>query len=634
MRVRQINHSDLRGGAARAAWRLNEGMRRIGVDSRMVVADRLGNAQLALRVTPAPDLGTEARVIAMLHAAQADRVMRGRTAASNTLFSLDAVGLDLTAVDEVAEADIVHLHWTSYFLSPRTIARLPAPGRHLVWTLHDQWAYTGGCHYTSGCRGYVDACDGCPQLVPSAAPLARAMLAEKRRGYGGRQVTIVAPSRWMASCAHASVLLRNMRIECIPNGVDVEFFMPGDQRAAREALDLPADAVVFLFGVEYGAEKRKGFEVIGSALESLRAQLSSEDLARVRLFFFGEPAAGLDKLGFAARSLGYVSDDWLLRDVDRAADLFVLPSLEDNLPNTMLEAMACGTPVLASDCGGMPDVIRHDENGRLAPRGDVQAFCAALQAALADAGRLQAMGIEARRDIEREHSLVTVARRHVALYEELLGAGPPRGRRDRAMADNCIAPEVPASSELLTDPDFMTAMSARPEPWRRLTADLENAGRLLRTGGVRELARQGARLVRLLLAIRRASFAPLASAEAVLGDGFRAPEGPYPRMNLPRLAWLEKPTAEILVRRGAVAVNVTVGLQVVRAQPVRIDADGNSAQCTLGANFRNRDRSSHRLTVRISPGCDWARVRIQLEGGSESTTSEVLLTEVETTSGL
>jgi hypothetical protein len=362
--------------------------------------------------------------------------------------------------------------------------------------------------------------------------------------------------------------------------------------------------------------------------------LSSEDLARVRLLFFGEPAAGLDKLGLAARSLGYVSDDWRLRDAYRAADLFVLPSLEDNLPNTMLEAMACGTPVLASDSGGMPDVIRHGDNGLLAPRGNVQAFCAALQAALADAGRLQAMGIKARCDIEHEHSLATIARRHVALYEELRGTGPMRGRRDREIADSCIAPEVPASGELLTDPDFTSAMSARPERWRRLTADLENARRLLRAGGIRELARQGVRLARLLLAVRKASVAPLASAEVVLGDGFRALEGPYPEMNLPRLAWIERPTAEILVRRGVKAVDVTVGLQFVRSQPVRIAADGSCAQATFGANFCNRDGSSHRLTVRISPGCDWARVRVQLEEGAESATPEVLLTEVVTTPGL
>lgn len=641
MRVRQVNHSDLRGGAARAAWRLNEGLRRINVDSRMVVADRLGDTHRALLIKPAPDLGASTRAIARLHAAQGDRVARGRTALSNTLFSLDAAGVDLTAVDEVATADIVHLHWTSFFLSPLTIARLAGAGRTVVWTLHDQWAYTGGCHYAGGCHSYLGACAGCPQLVASAAPLAAAMLAEKRRTYGAREMTIIAPSRWMAECARRSAVLGRMRIECISNGVDTELFAPGDRRAARAALSLPTDGILVLFGVEYGAEKRKGFEVIADALAALHGQLRGDAAAAVGLLFFGQPAAGIERLGFRAHSLGYVNDDALLRDAYRAADLFVLPSLEDNLPNTMLEAMACGTPVLASASGGMRELIRNADNGLLAATGDAAAFCEVLRCAIEDAETLRRLGRQARRDVEA-FSVEAIARQHVTLYE-CLHRAPWRRPNPQSVAitsgvtanpagENgvAIAPLLAASDALLADRNFECAMAASPNRWQRFKADLRNARYLLRTGGLTELVRQGMNLLRLLRSEGRTAAPALAPTGIALGAGFKAPEGPYPNYNLPRIAWMDGVHAQLLVMRASSALEVTLGLQATQRLSLRVCADDAAVGLNIGANFGNPQRALHRLTVRIAPGDDWAKVDIELTGAEDAVASVALLAEVTT----
>lgn len=626
MRIRHINHSDRRGGAARAAWRLSEGLRNIGLDSRLVVRDRLGDQSRALLVQPAVDAGGHVKGRMMLYRTQDDCITHGRTAVSNTLFSLGAPGLDLSSVPEVADADIVHLHWTSFFLSPHTIGTLTHMRAPVVWTLHDQWAFTGGCHYSSGCRGFETDCSRCPQLDLRSAMLATVMLNEKERTYGNGPLTIIAPSRWMADCARGSAVLGEKRIEVISNGVETHIFRPGDKLHARKSLGLPEEGLLLLFGVEYGAERRKGFHIVADALKDFRACSKLTHDAPLRLAYFGKPAEGMDALGLDAHALGYIDDDERLRLAYCASDLFVLPSLEDNLPNTMLESMACGTPVLASAVAGMAETIRDGENGALAKPGDSSSFAYSLGALLASSERLVTMGAEARRDIERHFSLERVAAQHCALYQDICRETPARNGHS-TLASSTIAPEVAGSVTLLSDPRLRSVLMSRPNAIKRLWSKLRKARELTRVGRSREVL---AHAFRSLLTLRGLSSAGILAAEprVALGAGFLAPEGPYPAMHLRRFAWAKGNAAELLVQRGSNKALLVLHLQVTRDSRISISCGCDEIEASLPANFGCPDEKSHQMMLGIEPGSGWAIVRIMADTQSEISEHVFMLTGI------
>lgn len=622
MRIRHFNHSDLRGGAARAAWRLSEALRRAGADSRMVVRDRKGDSDRALLIEPATLLGGDEAKKELLHLAQDRGLTRGRTVLSNTLFSLGAPGIDVTSVQEVIDADVIHLHWTSFFLSPQTIARLGSIGLPVVWTLHDQWAFTGGCHYSAGCSAYEDECAACPQLVPSSRGIARLMLREKRQTYGTLDgLTIIAPSAWMAECVRKSAVLSEKRIEVLPNGVDTDLFRPTDRARSRSDLSLPQDAFILLFGVEYGAEKRKGFDVIAHALKQLKSK--SADFNSLHLAYFGKSAAGIDELGFDSTALGYIESDETLRAAYCAADLFVLPSLEDNLPNTLLEAMASGTPVLASNIGGMQETICHRENGLLANTGDSRDFAAQLEYAIRNRDVLRTLGTNARAVAESRFSLDTVARTHLSLYSALCDRTNIKSRplRRSAPVDRALGVEVAGSQGLLDAlaalPVMRPASALRPSQWLR---DAAKAWAMLRAGEAKRLIAYARRK----LAVTRLSFrlreTPASSDAVALGSNFGPVEGPYPDLHLQRIAWLRGRTGELLVAKPSAPATLTVQFQLTRPANVSFRLDDATVTLGAGANFCNPDRLSHEARIEIRSGTGWHRLSINLdcEGAMEN----------------
>lgn len=484
MNVLQVSYSDTTGGAARAAWRQNEGLRSIGVDSRMVVRERRGDAERALLISAVENpVDLNSRVV--LYDAQNYGIVRNRTTLSNTLFSLGAPGMDLSGLQEFVNADVVNLHWISFFLSPFTISRLADLGPALVWTLHDQWAFTGGCHYAAGCTGYLASCSPCPQLTPLSSPLAVVMLEEKRRTYGRKPLVIVTPSRWMADCAKASRLLSQHRVEVIPYGLDLHALRPHDKLMARHALGLPEDGFLLLFGADHGNEERKGFHVAAEALRLAMNELGARGVnPDWHLVSFGRPASTIDQLGVPAHGLGYVDDDERLRLAYCAADVFVLPSLEDNLPNTMLEAMACGTPVLASNAGGMAETVRHGQNGLLAATGSADAFAAAMITASDNREWLAGLGRNARARMEAEYTLELSAGRYLDLYREL---APSRATVPIPSRVETTAAEVAGSPELVGDERLLRVVGGQTVG-RRWLFVLREVVRLVKRGQFKQLA--------------------------------------------------------------------------------------------------------------------------------------------------
>lgn len=414
MRIAHINFIKNGGGAARAAARLNAALNENGFESELVFHESKPSEPSFVYVD---SIRSDDDRTARMYALQTEWINAHRTNKSNTLFSLEYPGLSLLKVPSIAKADIIHLHWVTYMMSPATIRQLYMAGKPLVWTLHDMRPMTGGCHYSAGCTGYLESCAGCPQLDDVSKDLASALLADRVAAFSNIPFSIVAPSQWLADRARASAVFRNCSIKTIPNCVEHLKFqksiMSQISSVAREK------EICLLFGAEMGDEYRKGFSVLLDALNKV-VSINSKSATRLKLICFGTPPEELNDLGISVESLGYINKDEALVDAYSSADLFVLPSIEDNLPNTMLEAMSCGTPVLGSRVAGMLDTIEHGKNGILFDVGNAASLADEVLKVLSGKYDLVQMGNEARSSIERNHTFDVQAKAYQKVYEEAL----------------------------------------------------------------------------------------------------------------------------------------------------------------------------------------------------------------------
>jgi glycosyltransferase involved in cell wall biosynthesis len=439
MRVVLISTSDLEGGAGRAAFRLLHGLRGLGEECSMLVRKRVStdaNVHLA-----ALDQGRAASK----REREAGRIRqycieRNRTAISNTWFSLAAPGYDLSRHERIQQADILHLHWVSEFLTPPAISRLQALGKPVVWTFHDQRPFTGGCHYSAGCQGYETDCQACPQLRRTDFALTQASLEESCECIGPNLV-VVCPSRWMADCARRSALLKEARIEVIYNGLDTNVFKP-QRAAARKELGLEAGSVYLLAGADCGEERRKGFYLLREALRlSLEQPAFREAVAakRIRFLVFGHASPWQD-LDLPAQALGRVDSEAALAKIYAASDAFLLPSTEDNLPNTMLESLCSGTPVIGFNIGGLPEVIETGKNGLLVPADSAGQLAQAIQRFAADPELRHNLAGSCAVRAGSRFGLPEQAKQHQQLYEELRASKQPAAREAPSAAVQPLAP--------------------------------------------------------------------------------------------------------------------------------------------------------------------------------------------------
>ncbi|MBW1792396.1 MAG: glycosyltransferase [Deltaproteobacteria bacterium] len=342
---------------------------------------------------------------------------------SNTLFSLPYPGYDLSALPMVQAADIINLHWVAWYQSPLTLRKLFATGKPVVWTLHDQWAFTGGCHYSAGCEEYCHGCADCPQLADDPFGLPAAVLKDKLRFFEDANLTIVTPSRWMADCARQSRLFKDLRVEVIPNSLETDVFSPQPKLEAKESIGIAAETITILFGGEDSSERRKGFRELKAVIKYCLKDARFQNLVkndRIKMICFGRLSDELEALGIPVVQLGYLDSDEKISAAYSSADIFILPSLEDNLPNTMLEAMSCGTPVVAFDVGGMPDGIINGVTGQLVPMGDVKEMGKAILSLMFNTEQREWMGKECRKKVEEQYRIDIQAQRYLELYQELI----------------------------------------------------------------------------------------------------------------------------------------------------------------------------------------------------------------------
>ncbi len=419
MRILQINTHAGQGGAGRVMCRLHHALNRRGHRSRIVARSR---AQKEANVYCLDDV-TRIRPPVLM------RIVRGLGWRIDKWFDVPTLHLTtrrLLASRLFQTSDVIHLHnlhgrYFNYHLLPALTAAKPT-----VWTLHDMWAFTGHCAYSYECDRWRKGCHHCPLLKPNKRALVepgptlvdrtRQVWRRKRVIYRHSRFSVVTPSRWLQRLAQESIVGEGRTVHFIPNGVDLEVFKPIERVQARAHFGIPQEARVILFAAEKTTSKRKGFLYLLQALDRLR------DPAVV-LVVMGKPSDRSLPPRFRVVELGFIQDEVTQSLAYNAADLFVFPSLADNQPLVLIEALACGTPVVAFDAGGIPEMVRHMETGYLARYKDAADLSHGIETLLNDEEMHCRMRIRCRQIAEAEYGLDLQAERYLELYEQILQRG-------------------------------------------------------------------------------------------------------------------------------------------------------------------------------------------------------------------
>jgi glycosyltransferase involved in cell wall biosynthesis len=443
LRIAQVNTKDISGGAAIASYRLHLGLVDSGVQCSLIVRHKeSAEPTVICETTAKPDLRTDDDYF-ILTVLQERYVNRNRSPVSDTQFSLSFPGHNLHLLPAVRSADIINLHWIVDYQSPSTIGRLLDLGKPVVWTLHDQWAFTGGCHFSAGCEKYKRDCYPCPQLGNDEFRVPRVMQRDKQRNLNRGNLTIISPSRWMADCARNSTVLEGLHIEVIPNGIQTDLFSPIPKSEAKAKMGFSPNCGVILFGSRNLSGLRKGGTELLEALRQcqvdpgFRSQLKRGD---IRLMCFGSNSKFVAGSGLPVTSLGYLDSTERLVSAYAAADMFVLPSREDNLPNTMLEAMSCGTPVIAFDVGGVSEAVVDGVTGRLAKLGNLAEMAEAIVWMTTHEELRCSMGAASRKAVLESFSIEVQVKAYLRLFHKLLGESGSKLLRNESDHKNLLRP--------------------------------------------------------------------------------------------------------------------------------------------------------------------------------------------------
>lgn len=417
MRILIVNTAERTGGAAIAANRLLHALNHNGVEATMLVRDRKTDSPSVASIEPSWRLRAnflwERGVIWLANGLS-----------KRNLFQVDIAnaGTDITRMEVFRQADIIHLHWVNQgFLSLSDLERIMASGKPVVMTMHDQWYFTGICHYSGDCDKYQSQCCHCPMLTRGGidTDLARRVFDRKRAIYSGKALAFVGCSRWIADLARKSPLTQGHLVTNVPNAIDTDVFTPMDQAAARERHGLPADKRLLLFGAQRITDERKGFRYLKEACEHLiqnHPDLTSEMGVVV---LGGDAQAVKSALPLPVYTVGYLNNEAEIAQLYNAVDLFVTPSLQDNLPNTIVEAMACGTPCVGFHVGGIPEMISHEQDGYVARYKDSNDFAHGIAWCLGD-NRLATLRQQARAAALATYAEPIAASNYQQVYSALL----------------------------------------------------------------------------------------------------------------------------------------------------------------------------------------------------------------------
>lgn len=328
-------------------------------------------------------------------------------------FTLAKLPIETPVPTENGMPDLVHLHWTSDMIDyPSFFKSLPAQVP-IVFTCHDMNPFTGGCHYTWGCERFKTQCKNCPQLAVSGTADAAARTQQiKLDALRQHPVHVVGNSNWIENQARQSnIFAKAASFQTIHNPLDTNEYIPLDKALAKQMLGLPPEAKVVAFGAERFENERKGFRVL---MEAMKQVYVHEPNTHCVVFGMGQSMGGLAGLP-PMQFMGFVESAWLQRIIHSAADVFVIPSLEEAFGQTALEAMACGTPAVGFDTGGIGDMIIPGQTGLLAAAGSKDSLAAAIVALLENNDLRLQLGANARAFAVDNFNM----KRQGALYYEL-----------------------------------------------------------------------------------------------------------------------------------------------------------------------------------------------------------------------
>lgn len=418
MRIVHLNTYSGNGGAGRACMRLNKALKAEGLDSELAV-------NFLFRDNP--EVHNLSKGFFSKWFTAVGIILERITAKLFTKdlpipFSFPVWGKDISGLKFIRSADIIHLHWINHaFLRPEDLARLSSLNKPIVWTFHDSNAFTGGCHVRYDCDHFLKECGDCPVLKYNGSDdSSHRIWKRKAKAYSKLDLTIIAPSKWMADSVKKSSLLGAAKVVNIPNTLDTTIFKPSVKSEARTKLGLNPEKFILMSGfMPSRKDLHKGTSYLVEAIELfIKDHQVSPD--SVELLVFGNrDEKNVPKFPVHTTFLGTIADDEKLALCYSAADVFLAPSLEDNLPNTVMESLACGTPIAAFTTGGIPDMVKHKSNGYLAEYRSSADLAAGIAWIYNYPNRAE-LNFNARQTIEQHFAESIIAGQHIELYKSLL----------------------------------------------------------------------------------------------------------------------------------------------------------------------------------------------------------------------
>jgi glycosyltransferase involved in cell wall biosynthesis len=411
MRVIQLNSHDLKGGAARAVNRLHKGLLKASIDSTMLVHSKMGKD-----ISVVGPSTKAKKAISIFQAELEPTLLNFVSGGSGAGFS--PAWLPFSNIPKQVQnlnPDIVHLHWVcGGMLRLEQLKNITKP---IVWTLHDMWAFTGGCHYSDECSRYMNGCGNCPQLTRSSQyDLSYKIHSRKEKAWQGLDITIVSPSHWLAERARESFLFKGKRIDVIPNGLDINTFKPVNKQYSRNVWSFSQDKKIILFGaLSADSDERKGFELLKESIQ----YLPNKDLLELVVFGADAPKNQPD-YGLPIRYLGTLHDDVSLALLYSSADVTLVPSRTEAFGQTASESLACGTPVVSFAVAGLLDIVDHQVNGYLAKPFCTNDFAKGIEWVLSNNFRHAELSVSARTKAEQLFSTEIVAQQYIDLYKSIL----------------------------------------------------------------------------------------------------------------------------------------------------------------------------------------------------------------------
>ncbi len=414
MKIVLVNTSDQTGGAAIACLRLANALQAQNAEVTVLVAEKKSRFPIAISIFKD---AWDKKVFKFLQAIEYSYFKKYICNETNIQFSDNFLGYDLTLQPKIAEADVINLHWINHgLMNAVSIKRLFALKKPIIWHLHDMWAFTGGCHYAGECTNYKTECNTCPALKKSGkTDRSNVQWKWKKLLFDTYKPTIITPSNWLASLAKNSSLFENCNIEVIPNPIDAQFYAPYKKEIAREILALPKHKKLLLFVAFNTQDPRKGMQLLIDALQLI----DPKTIVESELVILGKanPEA-LASIKMKKHFLGYQTDPEKIKAAYVASDAFIIPSLEDNLPNTVMESLACGTPVIGFNTGGIPEMVNHLQNGLIASETTSKALAVSISdfLKLDDASKLSE---NARTKVLSTFSNEIIAQKYLTLFSNV-----------------------------------------------------------------------------------------------------------------------------------------------------------------------------------------------------------------------